>query len=125
MISVVIPVKDGGDDLRRCLDAIESQRVDDEVELVVVDSGSTDGSRELAETRGAHVRSIFPHEFTHGGARNLGAEMARGDVLEFTSQDACATDERWLARLVAVLSSNSSTAPSRGSSARKPRQTCP
>ena len=44
MISVVIPVKDGGADLMRCLEAIAHQRVDEEVEIVVVDSGSRDGS---------------------------------------------------------------------------------
>ena len=40
VISVIIPVKDGGADLRRCLDGIARQRTDEEVEVVVVDSGS-------------------------------------------------------------------------------------
>ena len=48
MISVVIPVLNGGSDLARCLDALETQVVDAEVEVVVVDSGSTDGSAALA-----------------------------------------------------------------------------
>ena len=103
MISVVIPVKDGGLDLVRCLEAIARQQVEEEVEVVVVDSGSSDGSVERARSLGARVHEILPQEFTHGGARNLGAELAAGDVVVFTSQDAYAADENWLAALVASL----------------------
>jgi rhamnosyltransferase len=101
VISVVIPVKDGGSDLVRCLEAIRSQKLEDEVEVVVVDSGSTDGSPERARSFGAHVHEIPPKEFGHGHARNLGAGHAQGDVLVFTSQDAYAADDSWLASLVA------------------------
>jgi rhamnosyltransferase len=103
VISIVIPVKNGGDDLRRCLSGIAAQRVEDDVEVVVVDSGSTDGSAELAESSGARVHRIAPEEFNHGGTRNLGVSLARGDRLVFTSQDAHAETGDWLARLVAPL----------------------
>lgn len=103
MISVVIPVKDGGADLVRCLEAIRRQRIDEEVEIVVVDSGSRDGSAERAHRLGARVHSISPDEFHHGRTRNVGAEIARGEVLVFTSQDAYAADDRWLAALVCPL----------------------
>ena len=103
MISIVIPVKDGGPDLVRCLDAIALQRIDEEVEVVVVDSGSTDGSPERAERAGALVESIPASEFHHGRTRNLGARLASGDTLVFTSQDAFAATASWLARLTAPL----------------------
>lgn len=103
MISVVIPVKNGGSDLVRCLEAIRGQQVDDEVEVVVVDSGSEDGSREAARVLGARVHEIPPATFNHGRTRNVGAELARGDVLVFTTQDAYAVDGQWLATLVAPL----------------------
>jgi len=103
VISVVIPVKDGGPDLVRCLEAIGEQRIDAEVEVVVVDSGSRDGSVETARRLGARVHEIDPAEFGHGRTRNLGASLARGETLVFTSQDAYAADAGWLAALVAAL----------------------
>ncbi|HET8592797.1 MAG TPA: glycosyltransferase, partial [Solirubrobacterales bacterium] len=75
MISVVIPVRNGGEPMRRCLEAIRAQEVADEVEIVVVDSGSTDGTQELARSFGARVHEIEPHEFNHGATRNLGARL--------------------------------------------------
>jgi len=103
VISVVLPVKDGGADLVRCLEAIGEQRIDAEVEVVVVDSGSRDGSVETARRLGARVHEIDPAEFGHGRTRNLGASLARGETLVFTSQDAYAADAGWLAALVAAL----------------------
>ena len=65
MISVLIPVKDGGSDLRRCLEGIARQRTDEEVETLVVDSGSSDGSPELARSSGARVLEVEPVGFRH------------------------------------------------------------
>jgi rhamnosyltransferase len=99
VISVIIPVKDGGEDLRRCLDGIARQRTDVDVETLIVDSGSRDGSRELARSGGARVLDMETTDFRHGVTRNLAAAQARGEVLVFTTQDAYASDEHWLERL--------------------------
>jgi rhamnosyltransferase len=103
VISIVIPVKDGGSDLVRCLQGIGTQVIDDEVEIVVIDSGSTDRSVAQARERGAFVHEIPAHEFSHGSARNLGASLASGEWLVFISQDAHPVDERWLERLTGPL----------------------
>lgn len=103
MISVIIPVKNGGEDLIRCLDSIDAQEVDEEVEIIVVDSGSTDQSVAVARTRSALVCEVPAHEFSHGASRNLGAARASGDVLVFISQDAFAVRSDWLVRLTAPL----------------------
>jgi rhamnosyltransferase len=50
------------------------------------------------------VHEIPPEEFVHGATRNLAARLSRGDVLVFTTQDAVAADEGWLATLVEGLS---------------------
>ena len=103
MISIVIPVKDGGQDLVRCLDAISRQEADDEFEVVIVDSGSRDNSVEVARSHGARVQEIDPSEFNHGATRNLGARQASGEVLVFISQDAEPTGSDWLRLLTAPL----------------------
>jgi rhamnosyltransferase len=110
MISVVIPVRDGGDDLRRCLDAIARQRVDEPVEVLVVDTNSRDGSRELARSRGARVLEVGAAEFGHGATRNLAASEAEGELLVFTTQDAYAAHEDWLSRLTEPLRAEESLA---------------
>ena len=110
MISVVIPVKNGGADLVRCLEAIARQGTDEEVEVVVVDSGSSDGSPLQAQRFGARVHSISPSEFQHGRTRNLGAELARGDILVFTSQDAYPAGDQWLTDLTAPLRTDETVA---------------
>jgi rhamnosyltransferase len=114
MISVVIPIKNGGTDLVRCLEAIAAQQVGDEVEVVALDSGSSDGSAEAAQRHGARVHSVAPTEFHHGRTRNVGAELAHGDTLVFTSQDAHAADERWLANLTSSLESGENVAGAYG-----------
>jgi len=103
VISVVIPVKDGGDGLARCLDGIRAQETAEEVEIVVVDSGSTDGSLGVARARAALVHELPAHAFSHGASRNLGASRARGELLVFLSQDAVPVDDRWLSRLRAAF----------------------
>jgi rhamnosyltransferase len=105
VISVVIPVKNGGADLVRCLESIDGQVVDEDVEIVVIDSGSSDGSPARARGLGASVHEIPPSEFGHGRTRNLGASLAAGDLLVFTSQDAYATSSSWLSSLARPLAS--------------------
>jgi rhamnosyltransferase len=102
-ISVVIPTKDGGRELGRCLASICQQRLDDWVEIVVVDSGSADDTVSSARAHGAVVIEIAPSEFTHGRARNLGAARATGELLVFLSQDAIPIGEAWLERLTRGL----------------------
>jgi len=114
VISVVIPVLNGGADLVRCLDAIDGQVVGEEVEIVVVDSGSQDGSVEAARAHGARVHEIPASEFGHGRTRNLGAELAQGGTLVFTSQDAVAASETWLATLVRSLAEGDGVAGAYG-----------
>jgi glycosyltransferase involved in cell wall biosynthesis len=84
-VSVVIPVKDGGPLLETVLAAVCAQG---EVELLVIDSGSRDHSREIARAAGATVIEISPDDFGHGRTRNLGAERSSGELICFLTQDA-------------------------------------
>ena len=103
MISVLIPVRNGGEQLARCLDAIGRQKIDEEYEVLVVDSGSTDDTVAIAEARGARVHTIPAEEFHHGATRNLAASLARGDVLVWTTHDAYPERDDWLDLLTAAV----------------------
>lgn len=103
MISILIPVRNGGDELGRCLDAIARQRIDEEYEVVVVDSGSTDDTVAIAKAHGARVHTIPAEEFHHGRTRNLAVGHARGDILVWTTHDAYPESDQWLDLLTKPL----------------------
>jgi glycosyltransferase involved in cell wall biosynthesis len=100
VVTVAIPVRDGASHLPALFDAIRAQRVHAYVEIVVVDSGSTDGSAALCERAGARVERIAPEAFSHGGTRNRLMEMASGERVAFLTQDALPADDGWLAKLM-------------------------
>ena len=90
--SVVIPVKDGG---RLLAQVIEAVRANGQVELVIIDSGSGDGSAELGRAEADVFIEIPPEEFSHGRTRNLAAERSSGELIAFLTQDAV-PDPGWL-----------------------------
>jgi rhamnosyltransferase len=97
-VSVAIPVRNGGELFAGVLEALAAQTVAHE--LLVCDSGSTDGSQALARAHGARVLELAPERFTHGGARNRLLDAAAGAHVALLTQDAQPADERWLARLL-------------------------
>src|SRR5215210_3441973 len=99
-VSVAIPVYNGARYLDEVLAAVRAQRVDGEVELLVVDSGSSDGSLEIAERHGARVHRIPKEEFSHGGTRNLAMQLASAEHVAFITQDATPAHDGWLAALL-------------------------
>lgn len=106
MISIIIPVKNGGADLDRCLAAIARQACSEPVETLIADSGSTDNSREIARSHGVRVLEASGADFRHGATRNAATRETRGELVVFTSQDAYALDEHWLTRLAAAVREN-------------------
>ncbi|HEX3691793.1 MAG TPA: glycosyltransferase family 2 protein [Solirubrobacteraceae bacterium] len=93
-VTVAIPTRDGGELLAGTLRALARQTV--EHELLVCDSGSHDGSADLARAHGARVLEVAPAAFSHGGTRNLLMAEAEGARVAMLTQDAQPADERWL-----------------------------
>ena len=100
VVTVAIPVLNGARYLDEVLAAVRAQRVDRDVEILIVDSGSTDGSLEIARRHGAVVHEIDKSDFSHGGTRNWMMGAARGDHVAFLTQDATPAHDRWLAALL-------------------------
>lgn len=101
--SVVIPTFNAGPGFENLLDKLSTQETDFDYEILVVDSGSTDGTSELARRHGATVHQIPSSEFDHGAARNLGISLSRGEYIALTVQDAMPLDGRWLSSMVENL----------------------
>ena len=84
-IAIVIPVYNGGDSFRRCLASLRQSQSQPE-ELIVVADGDSDGSWHVAETFGAQVIRL-PGNKGPARARNVGAQVARSDILFFIDAD--------------------------------------
>lgn len=85
LVSVIIPVKNGGKTLGACLKAVHHSYYS-HIEIIVVNDHSTDDSVETAEKHGC---AVFHLKETTGAnhARNMGASQAKGDILLFIDAD--------------------------------------
>ena len=102
-ISVVIPTLNAGREFGWLLQKLFAQKGIGRIEVVVVDSGSKDGTVSTAKNAGCVVVEILPSEFSHSYARNRGADAASGDYLLFMVQDAYPIGDRWMAGMVQFL----------------------
>lgn len=119
-ISVIIPVKNEEMNIRRCLDSILGQKIDDNFEIIIIDSGSTDGTLDILKQYAVAVYQIKADEFGHGKTRQFGATLAKGDLLVFTVADAVPSNNLWLMNLAKPLMMDSSTAATYGMQAMFP-----
>lgn len=102
-ISVVVPVRNGGGLFSYLCRALERARDTYDLDVVIIDSGSNDGTPEAAERAGFRVQQIAPAEFGHGSTRNLGVRLARGEVVCFLTHDVLPCSPDWPARFAAAL----------------------
>jgi 2-desacetyl-2-hydroxyethyl bacteriochlorophyllide A dehydrogenase len=72
-------------------------------EVLLVDSGSVDRTREIAAARGARIVRLRTEDFTFGHSLNVGVQEARGRFIAIVSAHAIPANENWLERLVAPL----------------------
>lgn len=88
----------------QALQACREQLAPDlEVEIILVDSGSTDRTMEIAESFGARVVHIKKQDFTFGRSLNYGCDAATGDYLVFISAHCIPAHEKWLVNLLSPL----------------------
>ncbi len=99
--SIVILTKNGGANFPLLLERIYNQQFDGACEVIVIDSGSTDGTLEVTRKYPVILREITPDEFHHSRTRNLGAGMSQGKFVVYISQDALPLDNSWLQKLIA------------------------
>ena len=102
--SVFIPTLNGGELLKQVIERVKEQVTPWLFEIVVIDSGSTDGTLEWMKADPViRLYEIPKSEFQHGKTRNLGASLSEGENIAFLTHDALPVDKNWLYHLVTTL----------------------
>lgn len=102
--SIIIRTYNEARHLPDLLKGIQSQVVlGVETEIIVVDSGSTDGTLDIAKRFQCHIEHIRKEDFSFGRSLNLGCASASGDALVFVSGHCIPVNDSWLARIVEPL----------------------
>lgn len=89
-LTVIVPVYNTARYVGECLDSILSQEIDFDMELIVVNDGSTDGSEAILHDRAANdprLRVIDQQNRGFSGARNAAIDQAAGAILCFVDSD--------------------------------------
>ena len=89
-VSVIIPVYNPGDGIRKCIESLRNQSLK-EIEMIFVDDCGTDGAMDLvkeAARRDERIRyTVNPENMGSGISRNRGIEIAKGEYLAFVDAD--------------------------------------
>ncbi|WP_226409654.1 rhamnan synthesis F family protein [Synechococcus sp. MU1625] len=111
LVTVVIPVYNGGRLLKAVVESCLAQDLDQAFEVLLIDSASSDGCLEtLPQDERLRLHRIRKEDFGHGRTRNLGVELARGKYVAFITQDALPANRMWLMNLIAPLQNDPSVA---------------
>jgi len=102
-VSVVVCVYNGERTIDSCLSSLEKLNYPN-YEVVVVNDGSTDKTRQIAESYD-YIRLINQENKGLSEARNVGIQASKGEIIAFTDAD-CMADADWLAYLVARFQSS-------------------
>jgi O-antigen biosynthesis protein len=109
--TVAILTKNPGAIFKEVLKAALNQDVPWKYEVLVIDSGSSDGTIEFIRLHsGVRLIEIKSTDFGHGRTRNLAVSMAKGKYVAMLTHDAKPLNNKWLINLVAPLEANASVA---------------
>ncbi|MFU8945617.1 glycosyltransferase family 2 protein [Mycetocola zhadangensis] len=102
LLTVAILTYNGEDYLERILMQLGEQELDGEVEVLVIDSGSTDATLEiLAKFPNVRLHKIPNSEFGHGRTRNLAAQLGTGEFIAYLTHDAIPIGTTWAREMLA------------------------
>lgn len=100
-IGVVIRTLNESALIGRCLDILQGQRGDHRLDILVVDSGSTDATLQIARSRGVRTLEVAPEDFHYARTLNLGIGEVGGDLVLVLSAHAIPLDETWVQTMIA------------------------
>lgn len=99
-ISIIVRTLNEDRHLANSLRSIKQQRYNGDIEIIVVDSGSTDDTLNIAEKYGATICHIKKQNFTYGRALNIGLSAASGQIGVILSAHCIPEGEYWLKNLL-------------------------
>jgi glycosyltransferase involved in cell wall biosynthesis len=103
-ISIIIRTLNEAEHLDDLLMLIARQEIDGcQIETILVDSGSTDGTLDIAAKHGVRLEKIDKADFSFGRSLNRGCAVARGDALVFVSGHCVPVNTTWLRDLCAPV----------------------
>jgi len=100
LVSIIIRCYNEEEHIGRLLSGIFEQSIK-EVQVIIVDSGSTDRTLSIASNFPAAIYNISPEEFSFGRALNIGCAEATGEFVAMASAHVYPTHRRWLEYLLA------------------------
>ncbi|WP_183702683.1 glycosyltransferase family 2 protein [Pseudomonas simiae] len=105
--SVIIPTKNPGVIFKEVLHAVLAQKTNWPFEIVVIDSGSKDGTVDFIKQHPEVTLLEIPaHEFGHGRSRNFAISQSSGEYIAVITHDAKPATSQWLQHLVDIAESN-------------------
>lgn len=111
-VSIIIPTKNAGSLFEIVLKKITSQKYIKQLEIIILDSGSTDNTLKIGKAFNTKIINIKSEDFSHSSTRNIGAKYATGDYLLFTVQDAFFLNDKTTYDLINLLEKTDSIAGS-------------
>ena len=106
LVSIVILTKNAGPKFNETLDAIYKQSIGINIEVIVVDSGSTDETLGILKDYNVGLYQIKPGDFNFGLTRNYAFSLANGEFIVTISQDVIPCDTFWLKNIIAPFYEN-------------------
>lgn len=104
--SIVIPTWNAGPRFQEVLQAVRGQKAPWAFDILVIDSGSEDGTLDYVQAcPDVRLHQIPQSSFDHGETRNLGVHLTEGDFIAFLTHDALPYNDRWLFNLVTAVDS--------------------
>ncbi|URQ69316.1 glycosyltransferase [SAR86 cluster bacterium] len=107
IISIVIRTLNEEKYLEELLSSLRNQNLDgNELEIVLIDSGSTDNTINIAKKYNSVITYIKKHQFTFGRSLNMGTEKTSGDIVCYISGHCIPCDKNWLINLIEPILKN-------------------
>ena len=105
-VTILIPNRDHGEDLARCIRSVQGKTAYENYEILVIENNSREKEtfelyRELQENGEARVIT-WEHPFQYAAIHNFAVKEARGDYLVFLNNDTEVISESWLEEMLGI-----------------------